>query len=217
MAVHDLLAADDLAGARHRSRSLVGRDTSQAGPDEMARAVVESLAENQSDAVAATLVWGAAFGAPGVVLHRCANTLDAMIGHRTERLEQFGWAAARFDDVLNAVPARVSVLATAISCVVAGEPSRVRDVVRAVRRDAPVHPSPNAGPVEAAAAGALGVRLGGTNVYAGRTEHRGELGDGRAVDVTDIPRAVRLTRRVGRTVLVLALGARLLARRRTMN
>lgn len=217
MAVHDLLAAGDLDGARHRIRSLVGRDTSQAGPDELARAVVESLAENQSDAVAATLVWGAGFGAPGVGLHRCANTLDAMIGHRTERLEQFGWAAARFDDVLNAVPARVSVLATAISCVVAGEPSRVRDVVRAVRHDAPAHPSPNAGPVEAAAAGALGVRLGGTNVYAGRTEHRGELGDGRAVDVTDIPRAVRLTRRVGRTVLVLALGARLLARRRTMN
>lgn len=212
MAVHDLLADGDLDGARHRIRSLVGRDTSQAGPDELARAVIESLAENQSDAVAATLVWGALLGAPGVVLHRCVNTLDAMVGHRTERLEQFGWAAARFDDVLNATPARVSVVATALTCVTDGEPGRVRDIVRAVREDAPAHPSPNAGPVEAAAAAALDVRLGGTNVYAGRTEHRGELGDGRAAVVADIPRATRLTRRVACTVLLLALGARAVGR-----
>lgn len=203
-AVADLLAAGDLPGARHRIRSLVGRDTAAAGPDELARAVVESLAENQSDAVAATLVWGLLAGAPGVVLHRCCNTLDAMVGHRSPRYARFGTPAARTDDLLNLLPARASVAATAA---LAGP--RAGRVLATVRRDAPAHPSPNAGPVEAALAALLGVRLGGSNTYAGVTEDRGTLGDGHPVGPADIPRAVTVTRRIGQVVLVGSVGARL--------
>lgn len=208
MAVHTLLVSGDLPGARARIRSLVGRDTSDLDADNLARAVVESLAENQSDAVAATLVWGAIAGAPGVVLHRCVNTLDAMVGHRNVRYGEFGWAAARLDDVLNWLPARISVVATTLNT--GASPSRVRDVIQVAMRDGARHPSPNAGPVEAAAAQALGVRLGGRTTYGGRIEDRGQLGSGRAVVVADIPRAVRLTRRVALTVLVSTTAARVL-------
>lgn len=113
LAVHDLLASDDLPGARTRVRNLVGRVTDDLTADEVARAAVESVAENTSDAVVGTLVWGAALGPLGVVLHRTANTLDAMHGHRTARYTRFGWAAARLDDLLGWVPARATVLATA--------------------------------------------------------------------------------------------------------
>lgn len=199
-AVHDLLDADDLPAARLRVRSLVGRDTQDLDADSLARAVVESLAENQSDAVAGSLVWGAIAGAPGIVLHRCVNTLDAMVGHRTERYYEFGWSAARLDDVLNWLPARISVLATSALVMPAGRAHAV-EVLTTAMRDGAQHPSPNAGRVEAAAAAALGVRLGGPTTYGGRVEDRGRLGDGRQIRVSDIPRAVSLTRRLGSVVL----------------
>ncbi|WP_462417645.1 cobalamin biosynthesis protein CobD/CbiB [Kytococcus sp. Marseille-QA3725] len=206
LAVHGLLEADDLPGARERIRSLVGRDTREAGRDELARATVESLAENQSDAVAATFVWGLLAGAPGVVLHRCCNTLDAMVGHRSPRYARFGTPAARCDDLLNALPARASVLATAL---LAGR--RAPRVLATVRRDAPAHPSPNAGPVEAALAELLGLRLGGTTTYAGVREDRGVLGSGRPPTPRDVPHAVRATRRIGRLVLLTGVSLRLAA------
>lgn len=190
--VHAFLADGDLDSARSQVRNLVGRDTTALGPDEVARAVVESVAENTSDAVVGSFVWGAVAGVPGLVAHRAANTLDAMIGHRNARYGRFGWAAARLDDALGLPAARLSaVLAAALGPDPAG-------AVRAWRRDARHHPSPNAGVVEAAFAGALGVQLGGVNTYYGnRREDRARMGDGRAPVPADIPRSTRLARRVG--------------------
>ena len=207
-AVHDLLVGDDLPGARTRVRNLVGRATQDLTADEVARAALESVAENSSDAVVGTLVWGALLGPVGVVLHRGANTLDAMHGHRTARYTRFGWAAARLDDLLGWVPARATVLATA-----AASPLRAGEVVRTAVRDGRDHPSPNAGPVEAGFAAALGLRLGGRTVYASGAEDRVVMGSGPAPTVADLPRAVLLARRVGVVTLVAVVGARLLARR----
>ncbi|MEO6792537.1 MAG: CobD/CbiB family cobalamin biosynthesis protein [Mycobacterium sp.] len=191
-AVHRLLAAGDLAPARTRLRSLVGRETTTLGPGEIARAVVESVAENTSDAVVASLLWGAVAGIPGLVAHRAANTLDAMIGHRNARYGRFGWAAARLDDALGLPASRLSGVLVA-----AAGPDPV-GALAAWRCDARRHPSPNAGVVEAAFAGALGLQLGGTNTYGGsRREDRALMGHGRAPASADIPRATRLARRVG--------------------
>lgn len=208
LAVHELLASDDLPGARTRVRNLVGRVTDDLTADEVARAAVESVAENTSDAVVGTLVWGAALGPLGVVLHRTANTLDAMHGHRTARYARFGWAAARLDDLLGWVPARATVLATA-----AASPLRAGEVVRTAVRDGRDHPSPNAGPVEAGFAAALGLRLGGRTVYASGAEDRVVMGSGPAPTVADLPRAVLLARRVGVVTLVAVVGARLALKR----
>jgi adenosylcobinamide-phosphate synthase len=190
-AVHDLLNAGDLDRARVRVRHLVGRDTAGLDTDEIARAVVESVAENSSDAVVASFVWGAAAGVPGLVAHRAVNTLDAMIGHRNARYRRFGWAAARLDDLLGLPAARLSGALAAIA-----GPDSV-GAVRAWHRDARLHPSPNAGVVEAAFAGALGLQLGGVNSYGNRREDRARMGRGRTPTVADIPAAVQLARRVG--------------------
>ena len=184
-AVEHHLLAGDLLRARTQVARLVGRDTSTLDLSGVARAVIESVAENTSDAVVAPLVWGAVAGVPGLLVYRAANTLDAMIGHRSTRYEQFGWAAARVDDVLNLPGARLTaLLATALG----GDP---RASLSTWRRDASAHPSPNAGPVEASFAGALGVRLGGTNVYGEQVEDRARMGDG-DVTAADIDRAVLL-------------------------
>lgn len=190
-AVQRLLEHGDLPGARQRLTHLVGRDTGDLDEAGVARAVIESVAENTGDAVVAPLVWGALLGAPGLLAYRAANTLDAMVGHHSPRYERFGWAAARLDDVLNLPGSR---LTAALAVALGDDP---RGGCRAWRRDAGGHPSPNAGPVEAAFAGALGVRLGGVTVYAGRVEHRPVLGDGRAPDTHDLTRARRLASRVG--------------------
>ena len=191
--VEHLLADGDLTAARSRLSHLVGRDTAALGPGEIARAVVESVAENTSDAVVAPLLWGALAGVPGLLGYRAANTLDAMVGHRNARYERYGWASARLDDLLNLPGARLAGLLT-----LAAVPSRAPAAWRVWRRDAARHPSPNAGVIEAAFAGSLGVRLGGTNVYYGnRVEHRAIMDGGRAPEPGDIGRAVRLARRVG--------------------
>ena len=201
-AVHDLLAAGDLPGARRRLTHLVGRDTSALDEAEVARAAVESVAENTSDAVVAPLVWGALLGVPGLLGHRAVNTLDAMVGHRGERYGRFGWASARCDDLLNLPGARLSgLLAAALARTVDGDP---RKALTAWARDARHHPSPNAGVVEAAFAGALGVRLGGRNHYPHGVEDRVVLGDGRPPTRADIGRAVRLADAVGAGAVVVA-------------
>lgn len=206
-AVAGLLA--DLPAARRRLTHLVGRDTGALDEAGVARAAIESVAENTSDAVVAPLVWGALLGVPGLLGYRAANTLDAMVGHRSARYRRFGWAAARLDDLLNLPGSRL----TATLAVALGGDRRA--AWTAWRRDAAGHPSPNAGPVEAAFAGALGVRLGGVNVYAGRTEDRHSLGDGRAPAGHDLTRARRLAARVGlAAVLLLAGGSAASARRR---
>ncbi|TRV74526.1 cobalamin biosynthesis protein [Streptomyces sp. 130] len=203
-AIGGALAAGDIESARERLPHLCGRDPQALDGPGIARAVVESVAENTSDAVVGALVWGALAGVPGLVGFRAANTLDAMVGHRSPRHLRYGWASARLDDLAGWPGARL----TALLAVAAG--GRPQEAVRAWRADAAKHPSPNAGPVEAAFAGALGVRLGGTLAYGGRVEHRPVLnGDaGRAVETADIERAVRLSRRVG----VLALGVTAAAR-----
>jgi len=206
------LEAGDLAAARAALPNLCGRDPSQLDEKELARAVVESVAENTSDAVVAPLVWCVLAGLPGAAGYRAVNTLDAMVGYRSPRYARFGWAAARLDDVANWAPARLTgLLAVAVSPIVGGSPGAAW---RTLRRDGGRHPSPNAGRCEAAFAGALGVRLGGTNDYAGETEHRPVLGDGRTVQPADIRRAVRLCRAVTITattvsvVAAAAIGAR---------
>jgi len=188
--VAELLESGDLPAARQRLTHLVGRDTSELDEGEVARAVVESVAENSSDAVVAPLLLGALLGIPGLVGHRAANTLDAMVGHRSERYLEFGWAAARLDDIVNVPGARLTAL---LAMLLGPDP---RGAARAWAHDARRHPSPNAGPVEAAFAGALGIRLGGTSTYAERTEHRPVMGGGRPTTRGDVLRATRLARRV---------------------
>jgi adenosylcobinamide-phosphate synthase len=185
------LEAGDIPAARRRLPSLCGRDPAGLEADGLARAALESVAENTSDAVVAPLLWGAVAGVPGLLGYRAVNTLDAMIGHRSPRYQQFGWAAARLDDLANLLPARVAgVLTACCAPLVGGSP---RAALLAWRRDASAHPSPNAGVVEAAMAGALGVCLGGEIVYPYGTEQRPELGSGRAPAVADLRRAVRLS------------------------
>lgn len=207
-AVGRSLEAGDVDGARARLPHLCGRDPQALDADGIARAVVESVAENTSDAVVGALVWGAVAGVPGLLGFRAVNTLDAMVGHRSERYRRFGWASARLDDVVGWPGARLTAVLAAAS---GGD---ARGAVRAWRADARRHPSPNAGPVEASFAGALGVRMGGTLSYGGQVEHRPVLnGEGRAVDVGDIERAVRLSRRVGWLALGIGAGVSLLRSR----
>jgi adenosylcobinamide-phosphate synthase len=186
--VAEALDGDDLARARDLLPALVGRDTAQLDAKEVAQAVVESVAENTVDAVVAPAFWGAVAGAPGALGYRAANTLDSLVGHRSARYARFGWASARLDDAAGWLPARVT--ATLVAAV---RPRSAGSVVEAVRRDAPGHPSPNAGVAEAAFAAALGLRLGGPTVYAGRVELRPSLGVGRSAEAADIGRAVRLS------------------------
>jgi adenosylcobinamide-phosphate synthase len=187
----DLLDAGDLQGARALAPTLVARRPDGLGAGELARATVESLAENTADAVAGPLVWSAVAGAPGAVAYRAANTLDAMVGYRDERYRAFGWAAARLDDALNWPVSRLTAAATVAAAPLAG--ADPRGAAAAWRRDGHRHPSPNGGQVEAAFAGALGVRLGGANRYGDAIEHRPQLGDGPAPDTTAIRRAARLS------------------------
>jgi adenosylcobinamide-phosphate synthase len=189
-----LLQDGDVEGARRLLPSLCGRDPAVLDASGLTRAALESIAENTSDAQIGPLMWAAVGGAPAALVYRAANTLDAMIGNRSPRYARFGWAAARFDDLMNLAPARLTGAAVmACAPLVGGSPVRAW---RAWRRDAGKHPSPNAGVAEASFAGALGVRLGGPTQYAHELEIRPTLGDGRIPDVDDLARAVRLSRAV---------------------
>lgn len=208
-AIGHALASHDVEAARARLPHLCGRDPQALDADGIARAVVESVAENTSDAVVGALVWGAVGGVPGLLGFRAVNTLDAMVGHKSPRYRRYGWASARLDDLAGWPGARL----TAVLAAAAG--SDTRGALRAWRADARKHPSPNAGPVEASFAGALGVRLGGTLSYGGRVEHRPVLNTGgRAVEVHDIERAVRLSRRVGLLALGVGVAARVVLKGR---
>jgi adenosylcobinamide-phosphate synthase len=217
------LSRNDLRAARQALPSLCGRDPAGLDAAEITRAVVESVAENTCDAVVAPLLWGAVAGLPGLAAYRAVNTLDAMVGYRSPRYLRFGWASARLDDAANWIPARVTAALAAACAPVAAQmkaplpgtsaqgppaggdhgPALTMSALRAVFRHGRNHPSPNAGRCEAAFAGALGVRLGGTNVYGGVAETRPELGEGRHPEPGDIRRAIRLSRAV--TVAATAL------------
>lgn len=200
----DALEAGDLAEARRRLPRLCGRDPAGLDEEALARAVIESVAENTADAVVAPLVWGALLGSAGLLGYRAVNTLDAMVGHRSPRYRRFGAPVARLDDVANFVPARLTGLFAVVAAPLVG--GDWAETWRVWRRDRNDHPSPNAGQCEAAFAGALRVRLGGRNVYFGRTETRPLLGDGPRPSAPHITRAARLSRVVG----LAALGAAVL-------
>ena len=178
----------------------------------VARAAIESVAENTVDGIVAPLLFAALGGPSAALAYRALNTLDSMVGYRDARHGRFGWASARLDDVANYVPARLTA-----ALVAAVRPAAAREIWRAVRDDAPGHPSPNAGVAEAAFAAALGVRLGGTNRYRGRVEHRVELGpaSGRVPSQGDIALAVKCSKDVTLAVLVVLLAASAAARARS--
>ncbi|XVV14078.1 cobalamin biosynthesis protein [Actinoplanes sp. CA-131856] len=202
MAKH--LDGGDIEAARGRLNHLCGRDPAQLDAPELARATVESVAENTSDAVVAPLFWGGVLGLPGLLAYRAANTLDAMVGHRSDRYARFGTASARLDDALNLVPSRLTGLLTIAAAPIAG--GSPRETLRVWRRDRNDHPSPNAGQCESAMAGALGVRLGGRNVYFGRSETRPFLGDGPKPKAVHLRRAARVSALVGSGAAMIAAG-----------
>jgi len=202
------LEAGELEAARATLPSLCGRDPDALDADGLARAGLESVAENTSDAVVGALLWAAVAGPAGVAAYRAANTLDAMVGHRTARHGAFGWAAARLDDALNWPAARVAaVLTVACAPLAGGSPG---SALRIWRRDGAAHPSPNAGRVEAAFAGALGVRLGGPLAYGGVAELRPHMGDGRAPAARDLRRAAQLSLAVGTAAATVSAALRAL-------
>jgi adenosylcobinamide-phosphate synthase len=181
------LEKDDLDAARRAVGRMVSRDTAALNANQVAAAATESVLENGNDAVFGALFWFALLGAPGALLYRLANTLDAMWGYRTTRYERFGWAAARIDDALNFLPARLTALTYALC-------GNFACAWRCWRTQARQWDSPNAGPVMAAGAGAVTVRLGGAAPYHGVWEDRPVLGEGGLPDATSIARALRLVR-----------------------
>lgn len=184
--VERALVDGDIEMARAAVGTMVSRDTRELDERGAASAAIESILENGNDAVFGALFWFLVAGAPGVVVYRLANTLDAMWGYRTKRLAAFGWAAARLDDVINWIPARLTVVTYAL---LAGAPRRALACAwRQGRRSA----SPNAGIVMAAGAGALGLRLGGPCVYHGRLQWRPRFGAGGRPGAACIGRAIRL-------------------------
>jgi adenosylcobinamide-phosphate synthase len=197
------LATGDLAEARRLTARIVSRDTTQALEPDLARAGAESVLENGNDAVFGALFWFLLGGGAGALLFRLANTLDAMWGYRTQRFKLFGRVAARIDDVLNYVPARL----TALSYVVLAPNGGQRRAWHCWRTQAPYWSSPNAGPVMSSGAGALGVSLGGPALYDGELESRPALGSGPQPMAVDIERAWRLVLRTALLWLVVWLVA----------
>jgi len=202
MRVTKPLIAGDLTGARHAVAMIVGRDPKQLDTAGVARAALESLAENSSDGIVAPLFWGALLGLPGIAAYKAINTLDSMIGHRNARYEAFGWAAARIDDGANLLPARLTGVLFALA-----SGGRAKDAFRVMLRDAKAHRSPNAGWPESALAGALGIRLSGPRHYGDRVAQEPWL-NGAAPDpgAHDLARGLALFRRamgLGAVLLVL--------------
>lgn len=203
-AVHAPLAAGELEEARRRLAEIVGRDTAHLPAGEVARGAVETVAENAGDAVVAPLFYAFLGGAPLALAYRAVNTLDAMVGYRDERYRHLGWAAARLDDLVNLLPARLTGGLMVLAAGLTGMDWRA--AWRVMRRDARRHPSPNAGYPEAAAAGALGVRLGGENSYRGEASFRPCLAEGgRVTAPDDVLAAVRLMNVASHLALLLGL------------
>lgn len=174
LAVHAALGKS-LPEARRAVSMIVGRDPSELDESGVSRAALESLAENSSDGIVAPVLWYALLGLPGIAVYKAINTADSMIGHKNEKYQWFGWAAARLDDVVNLPASRLTGLLFA-----ACRPSRFQDIVEVMRRDAPKHQSPNAGWPEAAMAAALGLRFGGPRSYQGERVELPWMGEGRA-------------------------------------
>ena len=194
-AVAEALEQEGLEAGREKVAMIVGRDVAALDVAGVSRAAVESLAENFSDGVVAPAFWTALFGLKGGALYKAANTADSMIGHKSERYRDFGWAAARFDDLVNLPASRLAVLWLVLAAAFT-RGAEWRGAWAAAQRDARKHRSPNAGWPEAAIAGALGFRLAGPRVYGGVAVDDVYMGDGRAeLDARDIRRALALYRR----------------------
>jgi adenosylcobinamide-phosphate synthase len=188
------LDANDIDAARQAVGKIVGRDTGALDSSSVSRAAIETLAENFSDAVVAPVFWTAVAGLPGGLGYKAVNTADSMIGHKTERYRDFGWAAARLDDLINLPASRLSALWLVIAAALLPGPDPAR-ALATVFTDAGKHKSPNAGWPEAAMAGALGIRLAGPRSYGGVPAETAWMGDGRAqLDVYDIRKALTLYR-----------------------
>ncbi|WP_068776432.1 adenosylcobinamide-phosphate synthase CbiB [Paenibacillus sp. FJAT-26967] len=186
------LAAGNLADARKYTGYIVGRDTAQLDEGELTRAVVETVAENTVDGVISPLIFALIGGAPLAMLYRAANTLDSMVGYKNERYLHFGWASARWDDVMNWLPARLTGLLLVLSAAVQPRMDALR-AARSIGRFARLHPSPNSGIPESAVAGALGIELGGRNIYGTVISERARMGwPLRPLSRKDINAAVRL-------------------------
>ncbi len=205
------LEREGIEAGRNAVAHIVGRDTASLDEAGIARAAIESLAENFSDGVVAPVFWMAIFGLPGAALYKAINTADSMIGHRTPRHAAFGWATARLDDLVNLPASRLSALLL-IAAAALSKKTSAGAAWRAVRHDAPRHRSPNAGYPEAAMAGALGLALAGPRVYGGVRVEDAMMGDGRrAADAADIRRALTLYRAADALLLaLLALSALIL-------
>ena len=200
------IEAGGVEGGRDAVSHIVGRDTAVLDEAGVARAAIESLAENFSDGVVAPALWLAVGGLPGVALYKAVNTADSMIGHRTPRYSHFGWAAARLDDLLNLPGSRLSALLLVAAAALTSSASAAY-AWQAIRRDAPRHRSPNAGYPEAAMAGALGLKLAGPRVYGGVAVDDAFMGDGRSdATAADIRAALALYRRAD-TLLIAIIGA----------
>ncbi len=204
-AVHQRLAAGDLAAARQALALIVGRDTTALSEAEIIRATVETVAENTVDGVISPLFYGALGGPVLAWIYKAASTLDSMVGYKTPRYREFGWAGARLDDLLNWLPARLGGLWFTVGARLAGLDAR--GCWRICRRDGRKHPSPNAGFAEAAMSGALGLRLGGPSRYGGRLVAKPFLGDGgREPEPADIGRAVHLLHATGIVTVISLAG-----------
>lgn len=173
--LYELLMKRDLKEARKKVGWIVGRDTENLDEGEITRATVETVAENIVDGIVAPLFYAFIGGAPLAMAYRATNTLDSMVGYRNEKYQNYGWASARFDDLLNFIPARITAFLMVIAALIMRLP--VKRIVKIIFRDAPQHPSPNSGYPESAMAGALGVQLGGLNSYGGITSFRAYMGD----------------------------------------
>jgi adenosylcobinamide-phosphate synthase len=201
--VADALDKRGIASARTALSRIVGRDSESLDAAGIARAAIESLAENFSDAIVAPVLWMAIAGLPGAALYKAINTADSMIGHRTPRYADFGWAAARLDDLVNLPASRLAALLLVAAAALRKDAS-VDAAWRAVRRDAARHRSPNAGFPEAAMAGALGLSLAGPRVYDGVRVEDAMMGNGRRdADAADIRRALALFRRADAILIAL--------------
>lgn len=190
-AVYHKLRTDDIEAARSEVAMIVGRDTAHLSQQEVVRATVETVAENIVDAIVSPVLFACIGGAPGALLYRAANTLDSMVGYKNERYRAFGWFSARLDDVLNYIPARLTIALLWATIRLTGHDSR--QAFRTLRRDSRKHPSPNSGIPESLVAGALGVELGGLNFYGGVPSFRPTMGEPlRPLEPDDIVRTIRI-------------------------
>ncbi|MDK2984865.1 MAG: adenosylcobinamide-phosphate synthase [Clostridia bacterium] len=198
------LQKGDMAEARKKLSFIVGRDTDKLDESEVTRGVVETVAENTVDGIISPLFYAFIGGAPLALAYKAVNTLDSMVGYREERYLHLGWAAARFDDVANFLPARLAGIFFVLAAVFT--PQGPKKAWKVVLRDAKRHPSPNGGIPEAAVAGGLGIKLGGTNYYFGKPSHRAEIGDKIvSLEVSHIKKVLQLMYLV--TFLMLVTGA----------